>query len=149
MSNQKPHLPKIIPFPTALPDSPSLAIPEELRKIDGAAIGAVKPDDNQIAEPLSVVRGDSTANNTEYHLHDDGTLCKYIERPNNPPQCLLVDGRGQTFAIARNSAVADMICNGVNALNLAHVMQLKEDAEKRAAENPGGAPPALLFPPVK
>lgn len=155
-------LPKIIPFnPEALPDKPNTEPPPGLKEIDGAAIGAVKPDDNAIPEKLALTRGEAPAANTEYHLHPDGTLCKWVDRPDvtGPdgkvisfaPQKLLVDGRGQLFCIARNAAVADMLCNGCNALNLAHVLQLKEDQEKRIAaqhaDNPTGEPPILLLPP--
>lgn len=161
-AHENDKLPKIIPFdPSALPDKPNTEPPPGLKEIDGAAIGAVKPDDNDINEKLALTRGKTTAANTEYHLHPDGTLCKFVDRPDvtGPdgkvvsfaPQKLIVDGRGQLFAIARNEAVANMICNGVNALNLAHVLQLKEDQERRiaaqAADNPSGAPPMLLLPP--
>lgn len=155
-------LPKIIPFdPTLLPDKPNTEPPPGLKEIDGAAIGAVKPDDNAINEKLALTRGEAPAANTEYHLHPDGTLCKFVDRPDVTghdgrvvsfaPQKLIVDGKGQLFAIARNESVAHLICNGVNALNLAHILQLKEDQEKRIAEqkadNPTGAPPLLLLPP--
>jgi len=72
---------------------------------------------------------------------------KYIERPGFAPQCLLVDGVGRQFAVVRNAEVADLICNGVNALNLACTLQRAEAAAKLAAENPGGQPPPLLLPP--
>jgi len=126
-------------------------MPPGLAEIDGAAIGGIHPDANAIPGKQTIKRGAETANNTEFNLFEDGTLMKYIERPGFAPQCILVDGAGREFGVARNSAVADMICNGVNALNLAMVLQLKEDQDKRieqqAANNPGGAPPALLLPP--
>ena len=155
-------LPKIIPFDSSrLPDKPNTELPPGLKEIDGAAIGAVKPDDNAVIETARVVKGTEPANNTEFHLHTDGTLIKYVDRPDATgadggrisfaPQKLLVDGRGQVFGIARNEAVADMICNGVNALNLAHIMQMKEVQDARiaaqAADNPSGEPPILLLPP--
>ena len=72
---------------------------------------------------------------------------KFLDRPGYPPQCLIVDGAGREFAVARNYEVADLICNGVNALHLATVMQAAEQAEKIRAANPGGPPPPLLLPP--
>jgi hypothetical protein len=123
------------------------AVPEELKQLDNAAIASVQPERNEIdGAGAKIVRGKETANSVEFNLHQDGTLMKFMERPGYAPQCLLVDGAGRQFGVVRNAEVADLICNGVNALHLAHVMQAAEQAEKVRAANPGGEPPALLLP---
>lgn len=131
-------------------------IPDELKQLDGQALAAVKPDANVVTEQFKIVRDPNrTANSVEFMLHSDGTLMKAVSRPNAGAQHLLIDGDSpaKVFGIVCNAEVADMICNGVNALHLATVMQHAEDAkresEKQLAENPTGAPPPLLLPPNK
>jgi hypothetical protein len=149
---------KIIPLSGAnsqLVRKLSNTIPEELKQLDGSALAAVKPDDNVVGGQFKIVRDETrTANSVEFMLHPDGTLMKFVARPNAGAQQLLIDGDSpsKVFGIACNAEVADLICNGVNALHLATVMQRAEDAkresEKQLAENPSGAPPPILLPPV-
>ncbi len=152
MSDQTPNTPpNVVPLfgGKILKPAAQSQVPEELKQLDNAPIAAIKPADNIIVLPeTKVVRGKETANSVEFQLHEDGTLIKYIERPGFAPQVLLVDGVGRQFGIARNAEVGDMICNGVNALHLAHVMQMAEDQKKAADANPGGNPPPLLLPPT-
>jgi len=142
MLNKNPKIRLVNPAPAL--NKSSAKIPEELRQLDGVALAAVKPDANLIPETPNVIRSSDPANNTEFNLHPDGTLMKCVPRPDAAPQHLLVDGHGRVFGIARNAEVADLICNGVNALNLARVMLAAEDAKESA----GGVPPVLLLPPV-
>jgi hypothetical protein len=150
-TNQPPK--NIIPFPItgktpALRVSKPGEIPEELAKLDGQPLASLQPEANVAGTSPVVKKGAETANSTEFNLHPDGTLMKFIERPEYPPQCFLVDGAGRQFGIVRNAAVADLICNGVNALHLARVMMHAEEQAKLEKENPGGPPPALLLPPT-
>jgi len=135
----------VIPFPKPNPAT----VPEELAKLDGQPIACALPDENKIIDPTArLVPGKEPANNTEFHLHKDGTVMRYIDRPNYTPQCLLVDGAGRQFGVALNPEVADLICNGVNFLHLAKVTMDAESQAKRLEENKGGPPPALLLPPT-
>jgi hypothetical protein len=149
-NNQPPK--NIVPFPLTgntprLRVSKPVEVPEELAKLDGQPLASLQPDNNVAGTDAKLVPGKETANNTEFNLHPDGTLMKFVERPGFAPQCLLVDGAGRQFGVARNAEVADLIVNGVNALHLARVMMHAEEQAKLEKENPGGPPPALLLPP--
>lgn len=161
MSNQnsknpsKPFPPslRLKETPTTIPtsDGPKIIKPEfpaEAKALDGVALAAITPTANQVidAAPMPPLPDDH-AGNTEFHLHQDGTLCKYVEREKFLPTCSIVDGRGQVLAVAKNAAVADMICNAVNSVNLAMQQIVAEDQAKRAEHNPAGAPPSILMPP--
>lgn len=154
-TNQPPKVHNIIPLTEALKaDKPKTQtqIPEELKQLDGAALGSIQPERNEIdSEGSKVVRLNEPANHNELNLHPDGTLLKYIAWEEKPPACRIVDGAGRVVAIAKNPEFADLIANGVNAMHLARVMQMAEEQQKRIAEeakdNPSGAPPALLLPP--
>lgn len=168
MSNSNQNSKNSKPFPPSLrlkeeakpiglssPAEKLIKVPEfpaEAKALDGVALAALTPTDNAIksddvtaAPPLPT----DHAGSDEFDLHEDGTLCKYVDRPNNPPTCSIVDGRGRVLAVAKNAAVADLICNAVNSVNLAMQTLQAEDQAKRAQSNPGGAPPALLLPPSK
>lgn len=152
MSNSNQTPPKnIIPFPllgSKVIQSASREVPKELAELDGKPLACAKPEENQIKDPAAkLVPGKETANNAEFNLHEDGAVMRYIDRPGYPPQCILVDGAGRQFGVARNPEVADLICNGVNFLHLAKVQLAAEAQAKRLADNPGGPPPALLLPP--
>jgi hypothetical protein len=151
MSNRKKQKLKLLPNNVRLlKSSKQSQIPDELKQLDGQALGAVKPEANLVNESAKIVRGKSTANSVEFMLHEDGTLMKAVERPGAAPQHLLIDGDcpAKVFGIACNREVADMICNGTNALHLAHIMQAAEDAAKRTAASPSGAPTPFLLPPA-
>lgn len=145
--------------PTFRPPTPSLCpvstkpaeLPSEMKELDGCPIAAISPEDNSIplAAPATVAPGKEPADHTEFNLFPDGTLMKFIDRPGFAPQCLLVDGAGRQFGIARNSGVADMIANGVNFLHLAAVTHAAEKAAKERGEIEsveGKAPPLIITP---
>lgn len=140
--------------PTPISDcAPKIIKPEfpaEAKALDGVPLAALTPTDNRVVDAIPAPPlPDDHAGNTEFHLHEDGTLAKYVERTNYPPTCSIVDGRGQVLAVAKNAAVADLLCNAVNSVNLAMQTLQAEDQAKRAEQNPGGAPPALLLPPTQ
>jgi len=125
--------------------------PSEVKELDGCPIASISPESNalDVAGPVVSKPGGLLGANTEFHLHSDGCLMKFIDRPGFAPQCLLVDGRGQQYGIARNEAVADMICNGVNYLHLAAVTRAAEEAAKQRGEIEsveGQAPPLIITP---
>jgi len=149
-SNQTPPPNNIIPFPltgSKVVRPASREIPEELAKLDGKPIASIPADNKIIDVEAKVIPGKETANNVEFHLHEDGSVMQYMERPGYAPQCLLLDGAGRQYGVARNHEVAEMICNGVNFLHLAKTTLAAEQQAKREKENPGGPPPALLLPP--
>lgn len=149
------------PFPPSLRlkpepptvDAPKIISPEfpaEAKALDGVALASLQPTANQLADVVEAAAlPDDHAGNTEFHLHEDGTLCKYVEREKYLPTCSIIDGRGQVLGVAKNAAVADMFCNAVNSVNLAMQKIVAEDQENRAKQNPTGAPPTLLLPPSK
>jgi hypothetical protein len=150
-TNNQPK--KIVPFPIngntpVLRVSNPREVPKELAELDGQPLASLQPEANVAGTDAKLVPGKETANNTEFNLHPDGSVMKFVERPGFAPQCLLVDGAGRQFGVARNAAVADLIVNGVNAMHLAKVMMDAEDKAKLEKENPGGPPPALLLPPT-
>ena len=149
MSNSNQNKPSK-PFPPSLrlkeeapvlSDAPKIIKPEfpaEAKALDGVALASLQPTANQLADAVEAAAlPDDHAGNTEFHLHEDGTLCKYVEREKFAPTCSVVDGRGQVLAVAKNAAVADMICNAVNSVNLAMQQIVAQDQEKRAEHNPG------------
>lgn len=151
MSNSNNTPPnKIIPFPltgSKVVRPASREIPEELAKLDGKPIASI-PEVNKITDPAAkLVPGSETANNSEFNLHEDGSVMRYIERPGYSPQCLLVDGAGRQYGVVRNADVAEMVCNGVNFLHLAGTTLAAEQQAARLEENKGGPPPAFLLPP--
>ncbi len=154
MSNQNPNQPpnNIIPFPligSKVVRPASREVPKELTELDGKPIACVKPEENKIVDITArLVPEKETANSVEFNLHEDGAVMRYIERPGYAPQCLLVDGVGRQYGVARNHEVAEMICNGVNFLHLAKTTLAAEQQAKRLEENKGGPPPALLLPPT-
>jgi hypothetical protein len=125
------------------------AFPAEAKALDGVPLAALTPTENRVVDAVPAPPlPDDHAGNTEFHLHEDGTLAKYVERTNYPPTCSIVDGRGQVLAVAKNAAVADLLCNAVNSVNLAVQQMAADDQARRAGHNPGGEPPALLLPPT-
>lgn len=156
-SDKPPQVHNIIPLTEALKaEKPKTQtqIPEELKQLDGAALGSIQPERNEIdAEGSKVVRLNEPANHNELNLHPDGTLLKFIAWEEKPPACRIVDGAGRVIAIGKNAEFSDLICNGVNAMHLAQVLQMAEDQKKRieesAKDNPSGEPPAILLPPTK
>lgn len=136
-------------------------LPSEMQELDGCPVAAISPADNSVLGPVgepglpgqpgavAMRPTNEPADNTEFNLFPDGTMMKFIERPGFAPQCLLVDGTGRQFGIARNSGVADLICNGVNFMHLAAVTH---EAEKQAQARgeiesvEGKAPPLIITP---
>jgi hypothetical protein len=151
----KPIFPQDLKLKEAAPtiEPKKIIVPEfpaEAKALDGVALASLQPLGNAITPADAIAASplpDDHAGNTEFHLHSDGTLCKYVERANYAPTCSIVDGRGQVLAVTKNAAVADLICNAVNSVNLAMQTLRAEDQAKRAEHNPGGAPPAILLPP--
>ena len=143
----KQPTPSLCPARTLTPAE----LPSEMKELDGCPVAAISPEDNSVALLGAAQRVPSTepADHVEFNLHPDGTLMKFIDRPDHAPQCLLVDGAGRQFGIARNEAVADMICNGVNYLHLAAVTHAAEKAAKERGEIEsveGKAPPLIITP---
>lgn len=136
-------------------DAPKIIKPEfpaAVKELDGVPLASLQPLGNAISPADAIAASplpDDHAGNTEFHLHEDGTLAKYVEREKFLPTCSIVDGRGQVLAVAKNAAVADLLCNAVNSVNLAMQTLQAQDQEKRAQHNPAGSPPAILLPPSK
>lgn len=113
-------------------------VPAELKELDGKAICATTPGENKIpgGNPIS----NEPIEQTEFNLHQDGCLAKYDENPGKAPTQKVVDGAGRVFCIARNSEVADLICNSLNFMHTATVKILIEQQEEARKAQEGKGP---------
>jgi hypothetical protein len=131
--------------PVSLTPAKPGVVPEELKQLDGAALCATTPGENQIPPaaggqtfPAKPKPGEGIEQ-TEFNLHGDGCLAKYDENPGKAPTQRVVDGAGRVFCIARNSEVADLICNALNFMHTATVKILieQQEAARKAQESAG------------
>lgn len=154
MKSNPDNSPNIFPTPIdplipVLPAKPA-EFPDEAKKLDGVPLGAVTPGDNNAAvdgavgQPSKEGPAVAPAESTDFMLHPDGALMKYVPAPRVPQQ-FLVDGQGRQFGVARNEAVAELLCNAVNSMHLAAMKIRAEDDAKQSAA--GGQPPAIFTPP--
>ena len=157
-SDNTSHLNTNLPIPShCLPSlttaKPNSEFPDEAKQLDGVPLAALTPGENDAGVSGAIgtpVRTDgkgnphpavADANSTEFMLHPDGTLMKYVAAPRVPQQ-FLVDGQGRQFGVARNPEVAELICNAVNAMNLA-AMQIRAEQQKEQGAG-DGQPPAIF-----
>lgn len=148
MANTK-YNPTFKPVPLSISGGPAKKseVPPELKELDNKPVAglATTVGGNQIGElQPNTDRGDGVG----FTAFADGLLARFIEQVDpktGQSRIHVVDSNGKTYCIALNVAVADMICNGINALHLANVMRLQE--ERAAAENAAGGATVLQLPP--
>lgn len=146
--NSKPRFNPVFKQPT--PDlsqpKPSTTPSPELQQLDGQSLSGTGNPIVELPENLKITKSAdhlSESESIEFILHPDGLMMKAIPRPGYEPQFILIDGStpSKIFGFARNKEVASLICNGVNWVHHANVLNMAADkqAKQDAADAAKGA----------
>lgn len=125
----------ITPLPPAA--LPSVAAPVQI--LDGAAA------DDALA---ALARLKSEEQIIEFTPFPEGGYFKYGAHKGHPPQCIVVDAAGINLCIARNTDIAEFICNSCNCFVIASLMNKVQDSAIVEPGSPlilpGGATPTVF-----
>lgn len=129
-------------FPTERERAPQCAIP--------LPPTAIAPE----VKILSGVEADllalkvSEQSKVEFTMFPDGSFFKYVPRTGFEPQCLIVDAERVQIAVARNTDIAEFLCNACNCLVIASKMNAVQEQKIVQPGSPlilpGGATPTVF-----